>query len=178
MSDTRFTHQFSESSSPYSFTIRRNQALNLFNKARSAAFVEKMKSMLLGSPKQLLDLGTVSLNNVRSQHYGGIKPVILDQICGTNGRISDFDHNFNPLSDRIRDRWVNIAMVRFNNEPLPAVELIQVGSCYFIKDGHHRISVARTLGEYAIDAEVTVWELNEGSCPQNKDSAQNAPLAI
>jgi hypothetical protein len=39
------------------------------------------------------------------------------------------------------------------------VELIQVGECYFVRDGHHRISVARALGQHAIDVEVTVWEV-------------------
>jgi hypothetical protein len=42
--------------------------------------------------------------------------------------------------------------------PLPPVELIQVGDVYFVRDGHHRISVARMMGQDSIDAEVTVWE--------------------
>jgi hypothetical protein len=39
------------------------------------------------------------------------------------------------------------------------VELIQVGDLYFVRDGHHRISVARAWGQATIDAEVTVWEV-------------------
>ncbi len=37
---------------------------------------------------------------------------------------------------------------------LPPVELIQIGHEHFVRDGHHRISVARALGEYDIEAEV------------------------
>jgi hypothetical protein len=175
--EANYATQFSEFAGKSNKTIHRSQALALFNQARQAAFMEKLKSILLRSKRDLLDLDTVPMKNVRAQHYGGIKAVTLDQICGSNGRVSDFDHSMNPLSDRTRDRWINIAVVRFENKPLPAVELIQVGSCYYIKDGHHRISVARTLGEYAIDAEVTVWELNDGYCTQNQCVAQNGPLA-
>jgi len=42
---------------------------------------------------------------------------------------------------------------------LPQVELIQLGEAYFVRDEHHRISVARSLGQKDIDAEVTVWEV-------------------
>jgi hypothetical protein len=43
---------------------------------------------------------------------------------------------------------------------LPPVVLVQVGDIYFVRDGHHRISVARALGQLNIDARVTVWEVN------------------
>jgi ParB-like chromosome segregation protein Spo0J len=36
---------------------------------------------------------------------------------------------------------------------LPPVELIQVDG-FFVQDGHHRISVAKALGEDYVDAEV------------------------
>jgi hypothetical protein len=42
---------------------------------------------------------------------------------------------------------------------LPPVVLVQVGDVYFVRDGHHRISVARALGQLDIEAEVTVWEV-------------------
>jgi len=42
---------------------------------------------------------------------------------------------------------------------LPLVDLVQVGDVYFVRDGHHRISVARAFGQESIDAQVTVWEV-------------------
>jgi len=39
------------------------------------------------------------------------------------------------------------------------VELIQVGDVYFVRDGHHRISVARALGQRDVEAEVTLWQV-------------------
>jgi len=43
---------------------------------------------------------------------------------------------------------------------LPPVELIQVGGCYFVRDGHHRISVARSFGQQYIEAEIIRMQLN------------------
>jgi hypothetical protein len=34
-----------------------------------------------------------------------------------------------------------------------------VGDDYFVRDGHHRISVARAFGREQIDAEVIVWDM-------------------
>jgi hypothetical protein len=49
-------------------------------------------------------------------------------------------------------------MTHLAGDPLPPVELIQVGSVYFVRDGHHRISVARAMGQQEIEAVVTVWQ--------------------
>ena len=38
---------------------------------------------------------------------------------------------------------------------MPPVELLKVGDIYFVRDGHHRVSVARALGRADIDAYVT-----------------------
>ena len=71
----------------------------------------------------------------------------------------DFDRNFNPLDNYTKSRWLSIAVARLNSQAMPAVELIKVGEVYAVRDGHHRISVARALGEDYIDAHVTTWEL-------------------
>ena len=47
---------------------------------------------------------------------------------------------------------------------LPPVELIRGGDVYFVRDGHHRISVAAACEAREIDALVTVWEV-EGALP-------------
>jgi hypothetical protein len=147
-----------------------NQAINQFNQARWDGLLEKVKSALLRRAHALLDLETLSQNQVRAQRYGGIQPVSLDRICGTLGRTGDFDSRFHPLENRLRDRWVSIAIARSQNAPLEAVALIQVGDCYFVKDGHHRISVARARGEAAIDAEIIVWEVT-GNLPWEKQAS-------
>ncbi len=91
---------------------------------------------------------------IPNQHYAGHKSVPIDRIRGSEGRMADFDDAFYPLHDRLRSRWLGVASVRLAGEGLPAVELIHAGGLYFVRDGHHRISVAKALGEAYIDAEV------------------------
>jgi hypothetical protein len=151
------------------------RALDRFSAARRAAAFEGIKSSLLGHARRLLNLAAIPSGQVRGRHYGGIKCVNLDQICGSMNRTGDFDHHFHPLDDRLRDRWVGVAMARSQDIPLPPVSLVQVGCCYFVVDGHHRISVARALGEAFIEAEVTVWEVS-GPLPWEKQAARRSVL--
>ena len=136
------------------------KALDRFNAARRAAAIESIKCILFGHVRGLLNLGAILPGQVRGRHYGGIKCVNLNQICGSMNRTGDFDHHVHPLDDRLRDRWVSVAMAQSQDLPLPPVSLVQVGACYFVEDGHHRVSVARALGQTAIEAEVTVWDVH------------------
>jgi hypothetical protein len=94
----------------------------------------------------------------------GSRTVPIEQIRGSQERASDFDRDFNPLQNHTRDRWVSIAVARQRGKALPPVSLVQVGDLYFVLDGHHRISVARALGQRDIEARVTVWQV-EGPLP-------------
>jgi hypothetical protein len=85
--------------------------------------------------------------------------VPIRQIRGSEGRCRYFDRDLNPLYDQARGRWLSIARVRQQGRALPPVVLVQVGDIFFVRDGHHRISVARALGQTEIDARVTVWEV-------------------
>jgi len=151
-------------------TVLLQNALGRFNAARRSAAIERLKQLLFGQACRLLSLSAIPCSQVRGRHYGGIKSVNLSQICGSMGRSEDFDHHFNPCGDRLRDRWLSIAMARGLGVPLPLISLVQVGDCYFVEDGHHRISVAHALGEIAIDAEVTVWDVH-GPLPWEQTAA-------
>ena len=83
----------------------------------------------------------------------------LGQIRGSEGRCQDFDVAFHPLKQHAEERWVSVARAQLRGLGLPPIELIQVGEVYFVRDGHHRISVAAALGQQEIDAVVTVWQL-------------------
>jgi hypothetical protein len=134
-------------------------ALNSFRAAQARAAAGKIWGRLIGRNQHLLDLNEVEKDiRVRNRYHAGIQAVAIDKIVGSLGRTSDFDLGFNPLKEKTRDRWLSVARARLLRTPLPPVDLIQVGERYFVRDGHHRISVARSFGEQAIDAEVTVWE--------------------
>lgn len=138
-----------------------NRALDLFRRASLGARMASAWSLINGRSNRLQDLNDVTAGRtVRSRYYAGIQTVLISRIKGSEGRTSDFDLNFNPLREHTRDRWLSVAQAALQDQPLPPVELIQVGDAYFVRDGHHRISVMRRTGQEAIEAEVTVWELD------------------
>lgn len=85
----------------------------------------------------------------------GLKVVQLDAIVGTVDRAADFDRGFRPTSQRLRSRWERIAAAQRRGEAMPPVSLFLVGELYFVRDGHHRVSVAKSQGRDDIDAYVT-----------------------
>jgi hypothetical protein len=87
--------------------------------------------------------------------------VVIDQIRASESRGADFDCDFNPLHDQTRDRWLRIARAREQGRTLPPVALIQIGDFYAVRDGHHRLSVARALGQRSVEAKVIVWEVGD-----------------
>jgi hypothetical protein len=120
----------------------------------------KIYAFLGQRSRSLLDLTTeVSERRIIRQHYAGVRTVPLDRIKGSEGRSGDFDCDFNPMHTRTRSRWLSVAVARSRGDTLPLVELIQLGDDYFVRDGHHRISVARALGEEYVDAKVINLEL-------------------
>jgi hypothetical protein len=132
------------------------QATSLFTvelrRARWGKFVAKLK----GNAYRILDLKALRPNLMEaSMSYIGLQTVPLDSIRGSEGRTRDFDNNMRPLSERTRERWQNVAKIMLRGDSLPPVELIKVGDIYFVRDGHHRISVARALVQQYIDANIT-----------------------
>jgi hypothetical protein len=90
-----------------------------------------------------------------SEHSAGKAVVALDAIVGSVDRGRDFDRSFRPTTGRMRSRWEHIATAMRRGEAMPPVDLVRVGQIYFVRDGHHRVSVARALGHADIDAMVT-----------------------
>lgn len=112
-------------------------------------------------PTKLLPFAAVKARlHMRAQHDLGIQNVRLDHIVGSEGRFGEFDRAFNPRSRRLAERWKRIGRARFHGEYLPPVELFKVGDIYFVRDGNHRLSVARSLGPEEIDAHVVKIETN------------------
>src|SRR3954465_6135759 len=92
------------------------------------------------------------------QHDLGLQVVPLDAIVGSVDRTVDFDRGLRPPSPRRRSRWGRINAAQRRGEALPPVSLYKIGALYFVRDGHHRVSVAKSLGRADIDAYVTEVE--------------------
>ena len=91
----------------------------------------------------------------RSQVDLGVQPIPLDSIVGTvDRRKADFDRSFRPASTEMRSRWERIAAARRRGEAMPPIDVFRIGDLHFVQDGHHRVSVARALGDTDINAHV------------------------
>jgi hypothetical protein len=135
-------------------------ALALYDRATARGALGRLWSALTRRPRHLLRLEDVrNTCSVRGSHYLGIRSVPIRQIRGSEDRSNDFDVSFSPLQEHSKGKWLSVAIARLRREPLSPVELIQVRDVYFVRDGHHRISVAKTLEQEHIDAEVIVWEV-------------------
>jgi hypothetical protein len=85
----------------------------------------------------------------------GLQTVPLDSIVGTVDRTREFDRHFRPTSSRVRPRWERIADAQRRGQAMPPISTYRIGELHFVRDGHHRVSVARALGRADIDAYVT-----------------------
>jgi hypothetical protein len=85
----------------------------------------------------------------------GVETIHLDSIVGTVDRSREFDRSFRPTSARVRGRWERIALASRQGQDMPPIDVYRIGELHFVKDGHHRVSVARALGRETIDAYVT-----------------------
>jgi uncharacterized ParB-like nuclease family protein len=110
---------------------------------------------LSGRPDELL-----SFDQTRRQlHLGEPDPDVqileipLDKIVGSVGRYRDFNRAFLPRAAIDPQRWIRIERLR-NQVDLPPIDVFQVGDVYFVRDGNHRVSVARTHKQDTIRARV------------------------
>jgi hypothetical protein len=141
------------------YTRQYNTALNRFRSTLRAGKFSRLKRKVVHRPQFLYDLSELKHHlSLLGSCYAGIQAVPISSIIGSEGRTADFDADFHPLKESARERWVNMAMAYLARLSLPPIELIQVGNVYFVRDGHHRISVSRAFGQVAMDAEVITWK--------------------
>jgi hypothetical protein len=91
----------------------------------------------------------------RGERSLGIQVIPLDCIVGSVDKVRDFDRRFRPTSGRSRERWERMALKSRKGESFPPIDVYKLGNLYFVRDGHHRVSVARALGATSIEASVT-----------------------
>jgi hypothetical protein len=134
-------------------------AKNLFERALRTGRRKRYWASVRGQSRALLSLDTTRRGaQITHRHHIGTQIVPLSAIAGSVDKTTGFDVDFLPTSDRNENRWVRVATAMLRGLTLPPVELIRVGETYFVVDGHHRISVARSMDHTHVDAVVTVWE--------------------
>lgn len=126
-----------------------------FNRARKRSFLNDIDAFLRGYTNRLLSFDEVSQSVVTGHLIDhGLQEVPLNAIRGSVDRYRDFDLAFLPRRSGLRDRWERIAAARSHGMPMPPVDLYKLGDVYFVRDGNHRVSVARSRGDRSIQARV------------------------
>jgi hypothetical protein len=130
-----------------------------FSRARQRAFIEEWLSFFTGRPNDLLPFEEVKQSlQLQDAAYKGLQEIKLDKIVGSTGRYRDFTRTFLPKNDTTQDRWRRVDAVAHSEQGFPPIEVYQVGDVYFVRDGNHRVSVARTHGARTIEAAVIEYK--------------------
>src|SRR5579871_711581 len=130
-----------------------------FMRARRRQVLSRLAHRLRGEPDDVnLVLpfdDVVAALGLRGERYAGLQTIRLDSIVGTVDSRRDFDRHFRPTSSRVRERWERLALAQRRGEAIPPIEVYRIGDLHFVKDGHHRVSIAIATGQPSIDAYVT-----------------------
>ena len=123
---------------------RRERAIGwLVRRPREAGCLVSLEQALEASPPTV-------------RRASGLHAIPIESIVGTAepAKTRTFDRRFRPASSS-RRRWEGLWMAGRRGAALPPISVYRMGGRHFVRDGHHRVSVARSLGMTAIDAEVT-----------------------
>jgi nucleotide-binding universal stress UspA family protein len=131
-------------------------ALEDFRRARLKASLQDVMARLTGSSTELLSYDEVrkSLRAVESP-VRQLKEIPVAAIVGSVGRYHDFTRDFLPRSDSDKARWSKVKELMLSQTGVPPIEVYQIGDAYFVKDGNHRVSVAKEMELSHIEAYVT-----------------------
>lgn len=136
-------------------TFVTQQAEQDFSKAHNKALINEIAHFL--SPKEA---SLISFNDIkyflkpRNELYLGMKTIPVNKIVGSEGRYKDFDNEFFPKSQFMKNRWMHVDEANIQSITLPPIKVYELAGLYFVRDGNHRVSVAKLRGIEFIDAEV------------------------
>ena len=126
-----------------------------FTKAHRHAIFQQIFSAFRWNNPDLLSLYEVTkLIKPEAEAYKGMQTIPVAKIIGSENRYHDFSSAFYPKSVRLQNRWESIDAARLDDVILPPISVYKLGDVYFVRDGNHRVSVARSQGVEFIDADV------------------------
>ncbi len=126
-----------------------------FSALRMRALRDSFWAKMTGRNTELLTFPKRVQQERPNRKLIGAKEIPVANIVGTFGRQSDFDHEFRPRKRHMNDRWVN-TYLGLEHDGWSSILVHKVGEDYYVEDGHHRVSVARSLGMASIEAKI--WE--------------------
>lgn len=131
-------------------------AIEDFHTARNRAMLQELLARFKGEPIELLSYEEVRQKlRVQGSAELGVQDIPLDAIVGSVNRYNDFTRGFLPRHNVNQERWARVKTAVTGQVGLEPIEVYKIGDAYFVKDGNHRVSVARQLGATHIQAYVT-----------------------
>jgi hypothetical protein len=130
-----------------------------FESARFHGFLAELKALLFNESSELWNFEDIK-SKLRLQNllYRGLQDIPIERIVGSVGRYNDFTREFLPKNQEMQDRWSRVYAQMQGMEGVPPIDVYQVDDVYFVRDGNHRVSIARQLGYDTIQAHVTEIE--------------------
>jgi hypothetical protein len=130
-----------------------------FSRARRRQMLSHLVQRLRGEPDDVDVIlpfeEVVEALGYRGERRLGVQTIPLDSIVGTVDRSREFDRSFRPKTRHVRSRWQRIALAIRRGESMPPIDVYRIGDLHFVRDGHHRVSVARSMRLKVMDATVT-----------------------
>lgn len=147
----------------------RTAAVYDFRQARRQAAIQEILARLTGHSIDLMSFEDIREKlKIRGGTFRGLHEIPLDAIVGSVGRYKDFTRTFLPRQDRNVERWAGVRAATLDLSGLPPIEVYQIGEVYFVLDGNHRVSVARSLGARQIQAYVVEFETKVPLSPDDQ----------
>ena len=116
-----------------------------FSKARNKAFINELQHLLNPEETKMISFNQVKqMLKPQNEIYVGMKTIPISKIVGSEGRYKDFDNQFLPKNSFIRERWEHVDEAVIKEIILPPIKVYELGGLYFVRDGNHRVSVAKS----------------------------------
>ncbi|MCK9168918.1 MAG: transcriptional regulator [Treponema sp.] len=126
-----------------------------FSKARNKALFNEIQHFMAPDEASLISFTDIkSLLKPKNEIYMGMKTIPVSKIVGSEGRYKDFDNQFFPKRNFLKERWEHVDEAAIQSITLPPIKVYELAGLYFVRDGNHRVSVAKIRGTEFIDAEV------------------------
>ncbi|MDM8521303.1 hypothetical protein QUF64_14755 [Anaerolineales bacterium HSG6] len=129
-----------------------------FKHVRLRGFLERVMGFITGHNMHLLSFDeVVDKLRLHESIFQGLHDIPVDSIVGSTGRYEEFTRHFFPMTgdQRNKERWRSIYTLAVTGKGFPPIDVYKIDQVYFVKDGNHRVSVARDLGWKTIQANVT-----------------------
>src|SRR5436190_8560486 len=128
----------------------------------------------------------VEAAGIAGRSEGGMKTIPVTKVVGSVGRAQNLRSDFFYKSGKVTSRFLRIGEAMRKGKDLPPIEVYkaklprQVGDGarqapvteYYVVDGHHRVAMAKKLGQDYLDAHVVEYRVRP---PRPAGAAEETP---